>query len=79
MRLFVAVWPPEGVVAALAARDRWRDTPTSVGPVPVLLPLVTIEGHEVPFGRVPELGEHTAAVLRELGLSDEEIEAAAGR
>lgn len=59
----------------LAARDRWRDTPTSVGPVPVLLPPITIEGYEAEYRKVPDLGEHTDAVLRELGLADGDIAA----
>jgi crotonobetainyl-CoA:carnitine CoA-transferase CaiB-like acyl-CoA transferase len=57
----------------LEARNRWRDTPTPVGPIPVLLPPVTFDGYEVAFGPVPELGQHTEAVLRELGLSDADL------
>jgi crotonobetainyl-CoA:carnitine CoA-transferase CaiB-like acyl-CoA transferase len=57
----------------LAARGRWRDTPTPAGPVPVLLPPVTVEGHPVEYGEVPPLGAHTEAVLSEIGFSGEEI------
>ncbi len=52
----------------LAARDRWRDVDTPAGPVRTVLPPVTVPGREPVMGRVPALGEHTAAVLAELGL-----------
>ncbi len=55
----------------LAARDRWRDADTPAGPVRALLPPVSVSGREPAMGRVPALGEHTAAVLAELGLADE--------
>ncbi|GAA4825049.1 CaiB/BaiF CoA-transferase family protein [Streptomyces ziwulingensis] len=59
----------------LAARDRWREIGTPGGPVPALLPPPVITGFEPPMGAVPALGEHTGAVLAELGLRDEEIAA----
>ena len=52
----------------LAARDRWRDVATPGGPVRALLPPVTVPGREAAMGAVPALGEHTAAILAELGL-----------
>jgi itaconate CoA-transferase len=52
----------------LAARDRWREVATPAGPVRAVLPPVTVAGREPVMGRVPALGEHTAAVLVELGL-----------
>jgi itaconate CoA-transferase len=52
----------------LAARDRWRDVATPAGPVRALLPPVTTPGREPAMSRVPALGEHTAAILAELGL-----------
>lgn len=57
----------------LAARDRWRQIDTPTGPVPALLPPPVIAGHEPPMGAVPALGEHTDAVLAELGFPAEEI------
>jgi len=52
----------------LAARDRWRQVDTPAGPVRALLPPVTVPGREPAMGNVPALGEHTAAILAELGL-----------
>jgi itaconate CoA-transferase len=52
----------------LAARDRWRQVGTPAGPVRALLPPVTVPGREAVMGHVPALGEHTAAILAELGL-----------
>jgi itaconate CoA-transferase len=54
----------------LLARDRWRDVDTPSGPVQALLPPVTVPGREPAMGAVPALGEHTAAVLAELGLAE---------
>jgi itaconate CoA-transferase len=52
----------------LAARQRWRDVGTPGGPVRALLPPVTVAGREAAMGDVPALGQHTAAILAELGL-----------
>ena len=53
----------------LAARDRWRQADTPAGPVRALLPPVTVPGREAAMGPVPALGEHTTAILTELGLA----------
>lgn len=50
----------------LAARHRWRDFGTPAGRLPGLLP-VTGEGWEPRLDPVPALGEHTEAILAELG------------
>jgi crotonobetainyl-CoA:carnitine CoA-transferase CaiB-like acyl-CoA transferase len=52
----------------LRARDRWREVGTPVGPVLGLLPPLLFDGQALPAGPVPGLGEHTAAVLAELGI-----------
>jgi len=57
----------------LSARDRWRTVQTSAGPIQAILPPPIIDGYEQPMGPVPGLGEHTDAVLTELGLSDNDI------
>ncbi|MFI5798057.1 CaiB/BaiF CoA transferase family protein [Streptomyces sp. NPDC051677] len=59
----------------LAARDRWREIDSPAGPVPALLPPPVISGYEPPMGAIPALGQHTDAVLAELGFSDGEIAA----
>jgi crotonobetainyl-CoA:carnitine CoA-transferase CaiB-like acyl-CoA transferase len=43
--------------------------------VSALLPPPVIAGYDPPMGAVPGLGEHTDAVLGELGLAEEEIAA----
>jgi itaconate CoA-transferase len=63
---------PSEVVAHphLKARDRWRTVQTSKGPIEALRPPPVITGFEQPMGAVPGLGQHTDAVLRELGFDD---------
>ena len=51
----------------LAARDRWREVGSPVGPLRALIPPVTMQGAESPMGPVPDVGEHTDAILAELG------------
>jgi crotonobetainyl-CoA:carnitine CoA-transferase CaiB-like acyl-CoA transferase len=66
---------PSEVVAhpQLAARDRWRKIGSSTGDIPALLPPPVISGFEPPMGAVPGLGEHTDAVLAELGFSADQV------
>lgn len=52
----------------LNARGRWREVDSPVGPLRATLPPVSMRGVEPRMDRIPELGEHTAAVLAELGL-----------
>ena len=54
------------------ARQRWREVDTPAGPIPALLPPGGI-GPEPRMDAVPALGEHSTALLAELGYSDEEI------
>ena len=51
----------------LAARDRWHEVETSVGPIRAPAPPATIDGVEPVMGAVPDLGTHTDAILDELG------------
>ncbi|MFC7984319.1 CaiB/BaiF CoA transferase family protein [Streptomyces sp. NPDC057336] len=58
----------------LAARGRRHEVPTPAGPVPAFAPPGPT-GAAPRMDAVPALGEHTRAVLGELGLSGEEIDA----
>lgn len=54
----------------LAERNRWRDVATPVGDVQSLLPPIDLGGDQpMRMDPVPGLGDHTAAVLAELGHS----------
>ncbi len=58
----------------LAARDRWHQVRTPTGVAPALAPpaFTTSAPRMDP---VPEVGEHTRAILTELGLSKEDVDA----
>ena len=51
----------------LAARDRWRDIASPAGPLRALVPPISLDGSEPVMGSIPALGEHTDAILEELG------------
>ena len=51
----------------LRARGRWREAPSSAGPLRALLPPATLDGAEPRMDAVLEVGEHTDAILAELG------------
>ncbi|MEU9138827.1 CaiB/BaiF CoA-transferase family protein [Streptomyces sp. NPDC048404] len=58
----------------LAARNRWREVGSPVGPLRALLPPITLPGgEEARMGSVPRLGEHTGVVLRALGMTDADV------
>ena len=59
----------------LKARGRWSQVSTPSGPVPALLPPGKTDAYAPRMDAVPGLGQHTDAILRELGLSDEDVEA----
>ena len=55
----------------LAARNRWSEVDSPVGLLRTLVPPATLDGDEPVMGRIPEPGEHTTAILAELGLDDD--------
>ncbi|MEU9387870.1 CaiB/BaiF CoA-transferase family protein, partial [Streptomyces sp. NPDC048279] len=60
----------------LAARERWREVGSPVGPLRALLPPITLPGgDEARMGDVPALGQHTDALLRAVGMTDAETAA----
>ena len=59
----------------LKDRMRWRDVGSPVGEIPALLPPATISGLDARMDPIPAIGEHTAAILKELGLPPQEIAA----
>jgi itaconate CoA-transferase len=52
----------------LASRDRWREVDSPAGPVRLLKPPFNFEGIEDRMGRIPSVGEHTDAILGEVGI-----------
>lgn len=59
----------------LEARGRWREFGSPVGSLRGLLPPVTLDEEEPMMGPVPEVGEHNAALLAELGYEEAKISA----
>ena len=57
----------------LQARKRWTEVATPNGPIPALLPPGHSDAYRPRMEPVPALGEHTEAILRELGCSAEQI------
>lgn len=57
----------------LEERNRWREVGTEAGPVRAVLPPMTFSDVEMRMGAVPALGQHTDAVLADLGLTEEQI------
>ncbi|GAA2898602.1 CaiB/BaiF CoA-transferase family protein [Pseudonocardia halophobica] len=57
----------------LAGRERWHEVAVPGGTVAALRPPADLAGVEPVMGAVPALGEHTDAILRELGRSDADL------
>ncbi|MBA2714434.1 MAG: CoA transferase [Rubrobacteraceae bacterium] len=59
----------------LKARDRWREVGSPAGPLHALLPPGLPVDTEPVMAPIPEVGEHTDAILDELGYDDETVAA----
>ena len=57
----------------LAARSRWAKVGSPAGEIDALKPPFNLSGFEPRMDAVPGLGEHSRAILAELGYSDAEI------
>ncbi|MFA7624814.1 MAG: CaiB/BaiF CoA-transferase family protein [Pusillimonas sp.] len=57
----------------LKARDRWREVGSPAGPIPALLPPGINDQFDYRMDPIPALGEHTDAILHELGYDDDRI------
>jgi len=57
----------------LTARKRWKQVQTSQGEIAALKPPVTMAGIDYVMNPIPDLGEHTEAILEELGLAQSKI------
>jgi itaconate CoA-transferase len=58
----------------LAARERWTQVQTAAGPIPALLPPGAPEAFDARMDPIPALGQHTAAILAELGFAPADID-----
>jgi itaconate CoA-transferase len=59
----------------LTSRDAWREIGSPAGLLRALIPPVRMEGVEPLMGGVPALGQHTDAILEELGVAGDTIAA----
>jgi itaconate CoA-transferase len=57
----------------LAARQRWREVDSPVGPLRALVPPFGFEDFAPRMGPIPAVGEHTDAILAELGYDEATI------
>ncbi|MDP2263724.1 MAG: CoA transferase, partial [Hydrogenophaga sp.] len=59
----------------LKARGRWHDVATPVGDIPALLPPGRNNSFDYRMDAIPAVGQHTQAILRELGHDEAAIAA----
>ena len=59
----------------LKARDRWVQVGSPAGPIPAMLPPGSNSSFDYRMDEIPSVGQHTNAILDELGITASEIEA----
>jgi crotonobetainyl-CoA:carnitine CoA-transferase CaiB-like acyl-CoA transferase len=59
----------------LAARDRWVSVGSPAGPIPALLPPGANDQFDYRMDAIPSVGQHTDAILAEIGLNTDQISA----
>lgn len=59
----------------LKARERWQKVGSPAGDIPALLPPGRNNRYDYRMDAVPAVGEHTEAILRELGLDEAAVQA----
>ena len=57
----------------LKARDRWTEVGSPVGALPALIPPATNNQFDARMDAIPGIGEHTYAILNELGVTSEAL------
>ncbi|QWE28023.1 CaiB/BaiF CoA-transferase family protein [Polynucleobacter sp. AM-7D1] len=57
----------------LKARDRWVQVGSPVGPIPAMLPPGSNNSFDYRMDAIPAVGQHTEAILSELGIAADEI------
>ena len=58
----------------LESRDRWCEIDSEVGPLRALYPPIIMDGVAPAMGAVPSLGQHSGAILSELGFDEAAVE-----
>lgn len=58
----------------LAARRRWAEVASPTGPLPALIPPGRRDADDARLGPIPALGEHSRAILAELGYGETDID-----
>ena len=58
----------------LEARDRWREVASPWGPIKAMKPPFNLDRFEARMDAVPALGEHSRAILSDLGFTSREIQ-----
>ena len=58
----------------LDARDRWREVGSPAGPLDAMKPPFNLDGFEPRMDAIPAVGEHTHAILAELGFGPAEMD-----